>query len=167
MATQFSLFFDDEFSEDQRPRLKRPRRANTWQLTSHACRRCFGRVLQRVVEGEVSEVRCAECGLAASGPVRMLCVCGADCGALGQALECYRNPRVTDQNPHEVLVRARDEATPAEVPEPTQEAVKSAAGAGRDATLKPSSARDSSTHDQASVRRSSRAVGSARGPARR
>jgi hypothetical protein len=106
---QLCLFGDDSTvpGGGAAQRLRRPRRFAGWQLSNHACRHCFGRVLQRVVRGEVSEVRCAECGKRADGAPRMLCVCGMECGALGYALECFRNPRVTDEVPHEVLVRER------------------------------------------------------------
>lgn len=130
--------------------LRRPRRARGWQLTAHACRHCFGRVLARSVAGEIAEVRCAECGRHADGPPRMLCACGADCGALGFALECFRNPHVTDEVPHEVLVRERrvqpavressrrpkKRAPAPPAPEPIR-AAKRAASTGRDSTLQP------------------------------
>jgi hypothetical protein len=78
----------------------------SWTLSDHACRFCFGRVLQRKVKGQV-EVRCAECCKAAqSGPMG-ICCCGADCGALGRALECFRNPNITEANRQEIMVRER------------------------------------------------------------
>ncbi|MEM5330356.1 KilA-N domain-containing protein [Paraburkholderia sp. JHI2823] len=78
-----------------------------WQVADHACRFCFGRVLQRVHKCEVVEVRCANCGKRADGPPKILCCCSADCGDLGHALECFKNPEVTNEVPHEILVRER------------------------------------------------------------
>ncbi|MDE1141298.1 MAG: KilA-N domain-containing protein [Paraburkholderia tropica] len=82
-----------------------------WVVTNHACRHCLGRVLQRLSRGVVVQVRCAECGKIEDGPVDLLCACGADCGDLGHALECFKNPNVTNEIPHEVLVRERKSET--------------------------------------------------------
>lgn len=79
----------------------------SWQFTDHACQFCFGRVLQRVVKGAVVEVRCAECSKSALSGPEGLCCCGADCGALGKALQCFRNPNITLENPQEIMVRER------------------------------------------------------------
>jgi len=78
-----------------------------WELTPHACRFCFGRVLQRSKRGEVVEVLCAECHKMASGGPFAICCCGADCGALGQALECFSNPERSEANPQVIMVRER------------------------------------------------------------
>jgi hypothetical protein len=85
--------------------LKKRRSAPGWQLAPHCCKSCFGRVLSRSVSGVVIEVRCAECGEHAQGPVDEICACGADCGDVGYVLKCVRNPNVTKENPHEVLIR--------------------------------------------------------------
>jgi hypothetical protein len=42
-----------------------------------------------------------------------ICACGADCGDIGYVLKCVKNPNVTKENPHEVLIR--------EVPRPVDE----------------------------------------------
>lgn len=106
-----------------------------WELTDHACRRCFGRVLERVGPGEGGELRaefrCAECGATATGQVEAACCCGAEERTDGRGarmfarslgLECVRNPEPTDELPLQVLVRqrwveraARNAAVPARV----------------------------------------------------
>jgi hypothetical protein len=78
-----------------------------WELSQHACRFCFGRVLQRSKMGKVIEVLCAECHNTAQGDVHEICCCGADCGALGKALECFSNPNRSEVNPQVVMVRER------------------------------------------------------------
>ena len=78
-----------------------------WSLSDHACRFCFGRVLQREERGKIVEVRCAECGKAAPGAAHTVCCCGADYGALDRVLECFRNPNMTEAIPQEILVRER------------------------------------------------------------
>ena len=82
-------------------------RSSHWTFTDHACRVCFGRVLERVDKHHVHEVRCAECGQTAQGEPTTICCCGADCGTLGHALECFRNPDVSPANPQEIMVRER------------------------------------------------------------
>jgi hypothetical protein len=105
---QFDLFDPTATKDAGEPEaVKRPRLSAGWQLANHACRFCFGRVLQRVAGGRVVEVRCAECGKSADGLPRMLCCCGAECGDLGYVLECVRNRNVTNEVPHEILVRER------------------------------------------------------------
>lgn len=90
------------------PKRKRPLPGGGgWELADHACRHCLGRVLQRRVRGVTVEVRCAECGAAASGGHAEVCCCGAECGTLGHVLECFRNQEVSQSVPQEVLVRER------------------------------------------------------------
>lgn len=43
-----------------------------FKLTSHACRRCRGRILH---DGDTL-YRCAECGATAEGDIERLCHCG-------------------------------------------------------------------------------------------
>jgi hypothetical protein len=81
----------------------------TWSFSDHACRHCFGRVMQRAWRGKVFEVRCAECSARQFGDVTGLCCCGADCGALGRALECFKNPEISPTVPQEIMVRERAE----------------------------------------------------------
>jgi hypothetical protein len=117
VADQLDLFAEDD---DQQPEkhlaavvTRKSRAGAGWQLAPHACRFCFGRVLQRTAGGVVVQVRCAECGAGAMGSVDQICACGAGCGDIGYVLKCVRNPQVTKENPHEVLIR--------EVPRATQE----------------------------------------------
>ncbi len=112
MLFQFDLFNPPAEMQPETPVPERaiPKRrlVRGWQLVDHACRQCFGRLLQHVDKsGDVAEARCAECGIRAEGTYAALCCCGADCGDLGNALECYRNPLVTAEMPHEILVRER------------------------------------------------------------
>ncbi|RKP44716.1 hypothetical protein [Pararobbsia silviterrae] len=110
MLVQFDLFGADDPSDEQpadgKP-LRKSRGASGWRLADHCCRYCFGRVLEQVAKGVVIEVRCAECGQRAAGGAELLCCCGADCGELGQLLVCVKNPCVTPEVPHEILVRER------------------------------------------------------------
>jgi hypothetical protein len=85
--------------------MKKRRSAPGWQLAPHCCKKCFGRVLTRSIGGVVVEARCAECGEHVQGPVDELCACGAECGDIGWVLRCVRNPNVTPENPHEILIR--------------------------------------------------------------
>lgn len=117
MLTQFELFDPEELYLGtvlkQQPRKARP--ALGWQLADHACRYCFGRILQRISKGRVLEVRCAECGAREEGDVDLLCCCGADCGDLGRALMCVKNPDVSRELPHEVVIRERPRAVVEEI----------------------------------------------------
>lgn len=106
---QFDLFSEDP---DQQPEKhladvvkRRTRGGSGWQLSNHACRFCFGRVLQRAVGGVIVAVRCAECGAGANGAVDQICACGAVVGDIGFVLKCVRNGNVSKENPHEVLIR--------------------------------------------------------------
>lgn len=90
------------------PRQPVPRPSSGWQLADHACRHCFGRVLQRKVRGRVVAVRCAECGAHEEGDHTAICCCGAAIGALGKLLECFRNPAVSKAVPQEILIRERN-----------------------------------------------------------
>jgi hypothetical protein len=113
---QFDLFdvSEPDTPVDEGVPLQKKRRATSgWHLSDHACRFCFGRVLYRVSKGETVESRCAECGKQADGGPQLLCSCGADCGEMGKVLECFKNPAVTLEVPHEILVRER-RATAAE-----------------------------------------------------
>jgi hypothetical protein len=107
---QLPLFDELSDGDDGLPTVEkrlRYRLNGGFQFSDHACRYCFGRVMQRVSRGEVVEVRCAECGKRAEGRADALCCCGADCGDLGYALECFKNRNVTNERPHEILVRQR------------------------------------------------------------
>jgi hypothetical protein len=107
MYVQQMPLFDAEgvVVPDSVPFRKRPVAPPSWQLADHACRFCFGRVLVRKVKGRVVEARCAECSKSAQSGPEGICCCGADCGALGKALECFRNPSPSAENPQEIMVR--------------------------------------------------------------
>jgi hypothetical protein len=105
---QLALFDDAGNSDMSRvPVRRRPVAPASWRISDHACRHCLGRVLVRSVRGMPVESRCAQCGARADGGASSLCCCGADCGALGYALECYKNPNVSKEVPHEIMVRER------------------------------------------------------------
>lgn len=108
LANQLRLF-DDAGNLDMSnvPVKRRVLTTPAWKLADHACRHCLGRVLQRSVRGVAVEVRCAQCGERADGGPTALCCCGVDCGALGYALECFKNPNVGKAVPHEIMVRER------------------------------------------------------------
>lgn len=78
-----------------------------WAVSDHACRFCFGRVLERAHHNGLAMVRCSECGKHALGGVEEICSCGADCGALGHALECAKNPNICPEIPQQIMIRAR------------------------------------------------------------
>lgn len=120
MSAQLDLFGEEQSPEKHLADVvrRRTRGGAGWQISNHACGNCFGRVLQRAVGGVVVEARCAECGNGVQGPVEQLCACGMACGDIGYVLKCVRNPTVTKENPHEVLIR--------EVPRETQERERSA-----------------------------------------
>ncbi len=84
----------------------------TWEMTDHACSRCFGRVLEQEDATKAGAgrwlYRCAECGLEGLGTALAVCCCSTQIG--GRAgLECVRNPSPTRELPQEVLVRQRRE----------------------------------------------------------
>lgn len=97
--------FGEESGVPLNQALKRRRAAPGWQVSNHACRHCFGRVLQRSAGGVVIDARCSECGASVTGPVEELCACGVECDEIGFVLKCVRNTNVTKENPHEVLIR--------------------------------------------------------------
>ncbi|WP_175787557.1 hypothetical protein [Burkholderia anthina] len=113
MLFQFDLFGPGAVVDELRTRdagreaKNKAAGGSSWRVSDHACRHCFGRILERRSRGEVVEVRCAECGAREDGPVESLCCCGVHAGDLGHPLECFRNPDVTRENPHEILVRER------------------------------------------------------------
>lgn len=108
MTDQLSLFDRAVPSASPQEAVDRPRRiAAGWAVVDHACRHCGGRVLVRLHKGNEVQARCAECGAEADGDHTAVCSCGEDLGALGKALECFRNPNVTREVPYQILVRER------------------------------------------------------------
>ena len=76
------------------------------EVTDHACRHCFGRLLK---DGDL--VRCAECGAHVHGDVEELCWCGVSVGEHGKVFECVKNTEKSPMNPQEVVVRERPNLT--------------------------------------------------------
>ena len=76
----------------------------SWRIIDHACRHCFGRLLQRNYSG-LSEVRCSECGTKVLGAHTALCCCGIDAGEVGITLECVVNPAITKEVHREILIK--------------------------------------------------------------
>lgn len=109
---QLTLFVDDGAVHPLLP-LNKAKTAPRplWDVSDHACRYCFGRVLIRIRRGKVVEARCAECDQRLPGAVDNLCCCGVEAGALGRALECVPNPAVNAEAPQKIMVRER-RATP-------------------------------------------------------
>lgn len=75
----------------------------TWNLTDHACRLCFGRLLESLT-GDSPRYRCAECGHSVEGTVQALCCCGVMVGSQ-TGLECVKNPARSAASPQEIVVR--------------------------------------------------------------
>ena len=75
----------------------------TWALTEHVCRRCFGRVLART-DGDGRRIaRCADCALEAIGDHPTVCSCGADLGAAKIRLRCERQAQPSPECPSEIV----------------------------------------------------------------
>lgn len=77
-----------------------------WELTSHACASCLGRIL-RSTDGAV--FRCAECGATAT-ELSDVCVCGAkfptsraDKTGRNARLRCMPNPHKSPACPVEII----------------------------------------------------------------
>ncbi len=82
-------------------------RAESWQLTAHACRHCFGRVLTRRLSPKKSESICAVCESRVAGDASGLCWCGVHAGHHGTIFECIRNPSPNPANPGMIMVREK------------------------------------------------------------
>ncbi len=108
MPDQLSLFDTLPGGKPREETAQRPKRvAAGWTVVDHACRHCGGRVLVRLHKGRQVASRCAECGAEGDGDHSTVCCCGEDLGALGRALECFRNPNVSREVPYQILVRER------------------------------------------------------------
>lgn len=72
-----------------------------WRILDHACRHCFGRLLQ-----SGSRIRCADCGAEVHGPVQDLCVCGATLRQSGRSagLQCRVNPAPSPRQPSQIVI---------------------------------------------------------------
>jgi len=109
-----SLFADlPEQPAPPRPRVPRVRLPvaavveGDWQVESHVCMACFGRVLSRKVDvGQLRVWRCSNCGAEAEAPkVSALCACGARIGTKNAGLRCVPNPDRRPEVPAEIIVK--------------------------------------------------------------
>lgn len=76
-----------------------------WEITDHVCRVCFGRVLVGVGDNNKGLARCADCGVTGA-VVKAICTCGIPMNTGGNGgLRCMKNPRITIENPAEIVVR--------------------------------------------------------------
>lgn len=79
-----------------------------FDLTDHACRACYGRVLKAVGKDgkDKGYVRCSECGLEAYGDHLAICHCGSTLrNKTKTGFRCVRNQSVTPELPVEIIVR--------------------------------------------------------------
>ena len=80
--------------------------AAAWNLTDHACRACFGRVLRSVAAPTV--YRCSNCGLQEPGRKGLkhppICACGMKVGGRDAGIRCVV-VEPTLECPSEVVVR--------------------------------------------------------------
>lgn len=101
---QLRLFLDDGSAYTLLPlKIAKTVARPKWEVSDHACRYCFGRVLVRTRRGTVIQARCAECAQHRFGGVEGLCCCGVEAGAL----ECVPNPQINVEAPQEIMVRER------------------------------------------------------------
>lgn len=79
---------------------------NTWVLTDHVCRHCFGRVLSRGLPDARTLFQCANCGTQMTGlNVGDLCCCGLTNNKGADArFRCVRNRAQTPEYPSELMV---------------------------------------------------------------
>lgn len=79
----------------------------TYEPIDHACRACFGRLGNEVIDGKrTGIVRCMECGFEGKGHLSV-CACGTKLRTgLDAGLRCIRNPDVTADMPNEIIVRS-------------------------------------------------------------
>jgi hypothetical protein len=78
-----------------------------WELTTHCCQICLGRVLRST---DSAVYRCAECG-ATAAELNTVCCCGAkfptsraDKAGRSARLQCIPNPSVSPTCPIEIIV---------------------------------------------------------------
>ncbi|WP_431860189.1 hypothetical protein [Azospirillum sp.] len=77
-----------------------------WDITDHACRICFGRILSR---GDV--FRCCNCGAECRGEVEGICGCGAGVPPPKKGkrrpkgkFRCAKNPHRSAADPNEISI---------------------------------------------------------------
>ncbi|MDR6392234.1 hypothetical protein [Paraburkholderia phenoliruptrix] len=76
-----------------------------WRMTSHCCRRCAGRVLERDKAGGGRFYRCAQCGFTIAGQeAAAVCCCGITLrDGRDAGVRCVLNEERTPANPHEIV----------------------------------------------------------------
>jgi hypothetical protein len=81
-----------------------------WRLTSHCCRRCFGRVLEGVAIDGGHVYQCAQCGFRVEGRDSAdLCCCGIRLrDGRDAGVRCVVNVDRTPANPHEIVAAQAD-----------------------------------------------------------
>lgn len=85
--------------------INKKKRAETWSLTTHACRICMGAILRREVSPTKTEFICSECGARAFGASEsVLCWCGKAAGMHGKIFRCALNANQRAELPNRVIV---------------------------------------------------------------
>ena len=88
-------------------------KAVLWELTSHCCAACFGRVLRREAEEDRGyHYRCADCGVAGLGSSpRAICACGIHLKTGGNAgIRCQENASPSPEFPAEIVAAQVEQA---------------------------------------------------------
>lgn len=77
----------------------------SWLLTDHVCRACFGRVLASASDDGAQRFRCSNCGLEAEGrKPEVLCACGLRLkNGRDAGIRCQRNEAPTPEFPSEIV----------------------------------------------------------------
>lgn len=95
---------NDLFGSEEAPKRKK---TETWLITDHACKSCFGRILRRQISPTISEVMCSECGDRSHGNETTLCWCGKSVGPHGEIFQCVKNENRRPELPNYILVKER------------------------------------------------------------
>jgi hypothetical protein len=85
--------------------ISKKKRKETWEISQHCCKICFGKILTRQVSPTVTECKCAECGVSTYGSVLNLCWCGKTAGQIyGRIFRCKPNDNPRPELPNLILV---------------------------------------------------------------
>lgn len=78
---------------------------NSWAITDHVCRVCFGRVLARETFDHRRIYRCSNCGVEREGKSELaICCCGIKLKTgVDAGIRCAINPQPTPELPSEVI----------------------------------------------------------------